>query len=80
MEADQGWRLAGIEVADDGVADLPLELLKGVGLGVDRGTGCAGPVGPILCFLDHDKDVLPGALQWYLSGSGGRADMAAWLA
>ena len=48
MEADQGRRLAGIEVADDGVANLLVERLKGVGLGVDRGSGCPGPVGAIL--------------------------------
>jgi hypothetical protein len=62
MEADQGRRLAGIEMADDGVADLPVELLKGVGLGVDGGSGCTGPKGAILRFLDHEKDFLHGAL------------------
>jgi hypothetical protein len=33
MEADQGRRLARIEVADDGVANLPVEILQCVGLG-----------------------------------------------
>ncbi len=42
IEADQGRCLAGIEAADDGACDLPVELLKGVGLGVDRGGSCAG--------------------------------------
>ncbi len=71
MEADQGWRLAGIEVADDGVANLPMEVLKRVGLGVDRRGSCAGPEGTILRLLDHEKDFLHSALQYYQSDSGG---------
>jgi hypothetical protein len=54
MEADEGRRLAGIEVADDGACDLPVEILKGVGLGVDRGGSCAGSEGAILRFLNHE--------------------------
>jgi hypothetical protein len=38
MEADQGRRLARIEVADDGIANLPVKILHRVGLGVDGGT------------------------------------------
>jgi len=78
MEADQGWRLSGIEVADDSACDLPVELLKSVGLGVDRGTGCAGPEGAVLRFLDHKKDVLHGPLQGHYSGSGGRDAAPGW--
>ncbi len=78
MEADQGRCLAGIEVADDGVADLPVKFLKGVGLGVDRGTGCAGSVGAVLRFLDHEKDFLHGPLQWHQCGSGGRDAAPVW--
>jgi hypothetical protein len=54
MEADEGRRLAGIEMADDGACDLPVEILKGVGLGVDRGGSCAGSEGAILRFLNHE--------------------------
>ena len=70
MEADEGRRLAGIEVADDRIADRPVEILKGVGLGVDRGGSCAGQEGAILRFLNHEKDVLHEALQRHQSGSG----------
>jgi hypothetical protein len=52
MEADQGRRLARIEVADDGVANLPVEILQSVGLGVNGGSGGTGPKGAILSFLD----------------------------
>ena len=72
MEADQGRRLAGIEMADDGVADPPVELLQRVGFGMDGGGGGTGPVGAILRFLNHEKDFLHGALQWHQSCSGGR--------
>jgi hypothetical protein len=78
MEADEGRRLVGVEVTDDRVADLPVELLKGVGLGVDRGGSCAGPEGAVLRFLDHEKDFLHGALQWHQSGSGGRDAALVW--
>ena len=72
MEADQGRRLARIEVADDGVANLPVEILQSVGLGVNGGSGGTGPKGAILRFLDQEKDFLHGALQWSQSDSGGR--------
>lgn len=78
MEADQGWRLAGIEVADNGVANLPVEVLKRVGLGVDRRGSCAGPEGTILRLLDHEKDFLHGALQWHQSCSGGQDVAPVW--
>jgi hypothetical protein len=39
MEADQGGRLAGVEVTDNGACDLRVKFLKAIGLGVDRGTG-----------------------------------------
>jgi hypothetical protein len=68
----------GIAMADDGIADLPVELLKGVGLSVDRGGSCAGPEGAILHFLNHEKDVLHGALRWHQSGSGGRDAGPVW--
>jgi hypothetical protein len=35
---------------------------------VDRCGSCAGPVGAVLRFLDHEKDFLHGALQWHQSG------------
>lgn len=78
MEADQGRRLAGIEVAADGVADLLVELLEGVGLGVDRGSSCTGPQGPILCLLDHEKDFLHGALQLDYSDRAVRDAALSW--
>ncbi|MCS5699604.1 hypothetical protein NZK32_11200 [Cyanobium sp. FGCU-52] len=68
----QTLRLAGIEVADDGACDLPVELLESVRLGVDRGTGCAGSEGAVLRFLNHEKDFLHDALQRHQSGSGGQ--------
>lgn len=33
MEADQGWGLAWIDVAEDGIADLPVEFRERLALG-----------------------------------------------
>ena len=63
MEADQGRRLAGIEMADDGAWNLPVEVLKRVGLGMDGGSRCTGPKRAILRFLNNEKDFLHGAVQ-----------------
>ena len=70
MEADQGRRLAWIEVAEDGVADLPVEFLERLGLRMDRSGGGAGPKGTVFRFLHNEKNFLHGSLQWNQSGSG----------
>ncbi|MEI7951623.1 MAG: hypothetical protein WCH37_02945 [Synechococcaceae cyanobacterium ELA182] len=57
---------------DVDVANLQVEILQHVGLGVDGGSGGTGPKGAILRLLDQEKDFLHGTPQWTQPDSGGR--------
>jgi hypothetical protein len=62
MQANQRWSLTLIEVTVHRVANLLVELVEAIRLGMNRLTHGAGAIGAILRFLHNEQNLIHGTL------------------
>lgn len=71
MQSDQRRCLTILVVAVDRIAYLTVQIVKGVGLGMDGGTHSTGSVRAVVSFLNDKEDFVHGQASWLKSGSDG---------